>query len=214
MIIAEKNNQKHLLCLRRIKYLKFLPFSCLLLSLGVHAAANTHTTWYRYYDQRGIANISSSVTPAHIRYGYESLDQNMQVIARTPAYNTHQDLKQASQREVQARQKEYDLKLKRAYGNSKTASIKRDEILGNINKQMIFQQQQLKQQQNERIIFKNQENQYLRQGQHVPQAISAHLTQNELQIDASKETLRDLQNHYRTTQIQYTNIIERLKKIE
>ena len=214
MIILEKNNQKNFIYLRRIKYLTFLPFSYLLLSLGTHAATNTHTSWYRYYDQRGVANISSNVTPAHIRYGYESLDQNMQVIERTPAYNTDKDLKQASQREFQARQKEYDLKLKRAYGNSKTASIKRDEILSNINKQITFQQQQLKQQQNELIIFKNQENQYLRQGQRVPQVISSHLTQNELQISASKKTLRDLQNRYRATQIQYTHIIERLKKIE
>ena len=27
--------------------------------------------WYRYYDQQGVANISSNVTPNHIRHGAE-----------------------------------------------------------------------------------------------------------------------------------------------
>jgi hypothetical protein len=53
----------------------FLPSS-------VAIADTPKAVWYRYYDQHGIANISTSVTPAHIRYGYEALDRNMQVIKR------------------------------------------------------------------------------------------------------------------------------------
>lgn len=56
-------------------------------------AGEIHAKWYRYYDSRGTANISANVTPAHIRYGYESLDQNMQVIAKTPAWNGDRDAK-------------------------------------------------------------------------------------------------------------------------
>lgn len=54
----------------------FLPSS-------VAIAGTPKAVWYRYYDQHGIANISTSVTPAHIRYGYEALDRNMQVIKET-----------------------------------------------------------------------------------------------------------------------------------
>ncbi len=49
-------------------------------------------TWYRYYDSKGVANISTNVTPNHIRYGYEALDQNMQVIKRNRPYNAEADV--------------------------------------------------------------------------------------------------------------------------
>ena len=77
-------------------------------------AANSapKAVWYRYYDQHGIANISTSVTPAHIRYGYEALDQNMQVIKRNHPYNSEADLNQSSQRALSARYREEDNKLK------------------------------------------------------------------------------------------------------
>lgn len=93
------------------------------------ANATPKAVWYRYYDQHGIANISTSVTPAHIRYGYEALDQNMQVIKRNHPYNSEADLNQSSQRALSARYREEDNKLKRAYSNSKTATIKRDQAL-------------------------------------------------------------------------------------
>ncbi len=100
----------------------FLPSS-------VAIADTPKAVWYRYYDQHGIANISTSVTPAHIRYGYEALDQNMQVIKRNHPYNSEADLNQSSQRALSARYREEDNKLKRAYSNSKTATIKRDQAL-------------------------------------------------------------------------------------
>ena len=62
-------------------------------SIVVFAETPPKATWYRYYDSKGIANISSNVTPNHIRHGYEALDQNMQVIQRNRAYNTEADLK-------------------------------------------------------------------------------------------------------------------------
>ena len=57
--------------------------------------------WYRYYDSKGIANVSSSVTPNHIRYGYEALDSNMQVIQRARPYNAEKDAQYAPQRAAQ-----------------------------------------------------------------------------------------------------------------
>ncbi|WP_228141068.1 hypothetical protein [Acinetobacter johnsonii] len=101
--------------------------------------------WYRYYESKGIANVSSSVTPNHIRYGYEALDSNMQVIQRARPYNAEKDAQYATQRAAAAKQRESDLKLKRAYTNSQVATQKRNTALSYILKQIKFQQDELKQ---------------------------------------------------------------------
>ncbi|PIL47264.1 hypothetical protein B4N86_21400, partial [Acinetobacter baumannii] len=71
---------------KRMKYAFYR--NCLSVSIGIAscgtlffssptlaANATPKAVWYRYYDQHGIANISTSVTPAHIRYGYEALSK-------------------------------------------------------------------------------------------------------------------------------------------
>lgn len=121
-------------------------------------------TWFRYYDSKGVANVSTNVTPNHIRYGYEALDQNMQVIKRNRPYNAEADIKQAPQRAVAAQKLAADTQLKSAYNNSSVASQKKKEILTGISKQLIFQQQQLKQLQEDRIMFVRQEREYSRKG--------------------------------------------------
>src|SRR5690606_19489098 len=98
----------------------------LLLFQVTFACANNNqiqpkATWYRYYDSKGVANISTNVTPNHIRYGYEALDQNMQVIKRSRPYNAEADIRQAPQRAQQAKRIAEDNRLKRAYNNSQTA---------------------------------------------------------------------------------------------
>ena len=70
----------------------------LLVSTLSIANSPNKAVWYRYYDQHGVANISSNVTPNHIRYGYEALDRNMQVIQRARPYNTESDIQKAPQR--------------------------------------------------------------------------------------------------------------------
>ena len=189
----------------------------LLLCLPVAYAASEQprAVWYRYYDQKGIANISNSVTPAHIRYGYEALDRNMQVIKRSQPYNAETDLRQSSQRQAQARQREQDLKLKRAYGNVAIATEKQNQALVGIKKQIVSQQDQLKQLQSDRIMFKRQEMEYLRKGESsIPQHLKDQLKQNEQNIDDMKKNLTALQNNYRVTQEHYSNIISRLKILE
>lgn len=164
---------------------------------------------------KGIANISSSVTPAHIRYGYEALDRNMQVIRRNRPYNAEADLRQSTQREAQARQREQDLKLKRAYGNVTIATEKQNQALSGIKKQIKSQQDQLRQLQSDRILFKRQEMEYLRKGESsIPQRLKDQLNQNDQNMTSLKKNISSLQNNYRTTQEHYSNIIERLKTLE
>ena len=57
-------------------------FLCVFCSSSFAAVEQPKAVWYRYYDKNGVANVSTSVTPEHIRYGYEALDRNMQVIKK------------------------------------------------------------------------------------------------------------------------------------
>ena len=180
-------------------------------------AASTQTpkaTWYRYYDKNGVANISSSVTPAHIRNGYEALDSNMQVIKRNRAYSVEKDIGQSKQREQQSRQRASDLKLKKAYGSSQTALQKREDSLKNINKQIALQKQQLQQIQKDRILFKRQEMEYFRKGKAVPKDLKDRLNYNMQNLTHTKNNINSLQSDYRNTQAQYDTIIKRLKAFE
>ena len=183
-------------------------------SVYLSAQGPVKPTWYRYYDHKGVANISSNVTPNHIRFGYEALDQNMQVIQRNRPYNSEADAKKAPQRAAQARQNAADLKLKKAYGNAQVALTKKNESLKGIKKQIIFQQDQLKQLQNDRIYFKRQEMEHLRKGQGIPAVLKSTLDNNQKNIKERKDNIEVLQSYYRNTQTKYDNIITRLKTLE
>ena len=177
-------------------------------------AQSVKPAWYRYYDSRGIANISTNVTPNHIRYGYEALDQNMQVIQRNRAYNSEVDIKQAPQRAALAKKNEADLKLKKAYTNSQVALQKRNDALLYIKKQIAFQQEQLKQLQNDRIYFKRQQLEHLRKGETVPVALKNKIDYNQKNIEVKKELIVSLHTQYDNTQLYYDKIIARLKLLE
>ncbi|NUF84644.1 hypothetical protein [Acinetobacter seifertii] len=210
---------------KRVKYAFYR--NCLSVFIGIAScgalflssptfAANDvpKAVWYRYYDQHGIANISTSVTPEHIRHGYEALDQNMQVIKRSHPYNSETDLNQSSQRALSARYREEDNKLKKAYSNSKTAVIKRDQALLALKKQMNYQQEQLNHLQQDKILFKRQEMEYFRKGEKVPGRLKALIENNLTNILKVKQTLELLSKNYNHTNNEYENIIERLKKLE
>ena len=52
------------------RMLKSLALVILFLSATLSHGVNTQpkAAWSRYYDSKGVANVSTSVTPAHIRY--------------------------------------------------------------------------------------------------------------------------------------------------
>ncbi len=178
------------------------------------ATEQPRAVWYRYYDKNGVANVSTSVTPEHIRYGYEALDRNMQVIKRNRAYNATVDVQQSSRRESIARQREQDMRLKRAYGNTKIAATKRDQILASLKKQLNYQQQQLQQLQQDKIGFKRQEMEYHRKGETPPAQLKNNLDNNAKNIENVKRTVESLRNAYHKTETDYADIINRLKNIE
>ncbi|OTG69593.1 hypothetical protein B9T25_01710 [Acinetobacter sp. ANC 4470] len=183
-------------------------------STSMYAQAPLKATWYRYYDSKGIANISTNVTPNHIRHGYEALDQNMQLIQRNRAYNSEADVKKAPLRAAQAQQKSADLKLKKAYTNSQVAIKKRNDALLHIKKQLTFQQDQLKQLQSDRIYFKRQQMEHLRKAENIPVTLKNSLDYNQKNIEEKKKNINSLQANYLNTQTEYDNIIARLKTLD
>ena len=168
--------------------------------------------WYRYYDQHGIANISTSVTPAHIRYGYEALDQNMQVIKRNHPYNSEADLNQSSQRALSARYREEDNKLKEHIAIVKLRRLKETKHYWRL-KQINYQQDQLSQLQQDKILFKRQEMEYFRKGEQVPKRHKTLIENNLMNINKVKQKLEILSKTYNRTNKDYENIIERLKSL-
>lgn len=198
--------------------LKYLIRFCILAAATfTHAAVAAETVqkkWYRYYDKNGVANISTSVTPAHIQHGYEILGSNMQVLQRNHAYNAELDIKQSSSRASAARQREQDAKLKRAYSTSKVAESKRDDQFRSIKKQIALQQEQLKQLQADRISFKRQEMESFRKGVPVPNQLKNNIQYNTENIKNTKATIESLNISYRNTQAYYEDIIQRLKALE
>jgi len=199
------------------KMVKKLIFLIVLMSYATISTAADQIrkpTWFRYYDNRGIANISTNVTPNHIRHGYEALDQNMQVIKRNKPYNAEADIKQAPQRAATAKKNAADAQLKRAYTSSKVAAQKKNDILVAINKQIVFQQGQLKQLQEDRIMFVRQEREHNRKAEKLPAALKTTLDNNQKNIVAKKEDIQSLQSRYRNTAAEYDRIIARLKAME
>lgn len=202
------------LALTRSKSMTHQIIICLLVLLPITSLYAQKAKWYRYYDSKGIANISTNVTPNHIKYGYEALDQNMQVIQRAKPYNVEADIKKAPERAAQAKQQEADIKLQRAYTNSRVATQKRDAILEQTKKQMKFHQDQLKQLQTDRIAFKRQEMEYQRKGKDVPKTLKDTLDYNARNIEEKRKAIQALQLHYRKTQTEYQKIISRLVTLE
>jgi chromosome segregation ATPase len=194
--------------------LKILVLTALSFNSVSIFAAQTKAVWYRYYDSKGVPNISTSVTPAHIRHGYEALDKNMQVIRKNKPYNVESDLKKAPERAAVAKQNAADIKLKRAYTNSKVATQKRDSTLASIKQQITFQQKQLQQLQEDRVRFKREEMEFTRKGKAVPDNLKTNLQNNLSNINALKKNLQSLQTNYLKTQADYNKIIARLKAIE
>ena len=190
--------------------------------ISLHALANTspmnsatipQATWFRYYDQNGIANLSNTVKPAHIEHGYDILDQNMILIRKVPPYDKNTYQNNAAHREKIVKQQQLDLKYKSAYGNSKTAVTRRDEHLKALSLQLKNQQLELQQLQKNHLLLK-QQIQLHPNKQGIPKSLQIALVQNEKNIENSKNNIQLLQTRYRQTNVQYDTIINRLKSLE
>lgn len=189
----------------------FIPFSISSLTF----ADNLPTpAWYRYYDRNGVATISSSVSSAHIKQGYDVLDRRMQIIRHVPAFNAERSQQNAQSYGIQSKQHEADLRLKQAYTSTRTAELKKQDALKAIKIQISIQQRHTQDTYQDQVSLRREEMQYIRQGKSVPASLKERIQQNDQAINHSKNAILDLQNNYRDTQLKYDKIISRLKLME
>ena len=182
--------------------------------LSVSAVADgVKPAWYRYYDQNGVANLSTTVSPNHIRYGYESLDRNMQVLQRTRPFNSEKAT-HATKPTAYSQQRELDRRLKSAYGSSQVASQKRQEKLKHITQQIELQKKQLQQLEKDRVGFKKQALAFTQKGRAIPKNLQDTLNYNQQYLQNGQKQLQALQMQYQKTQVEYDRIIQRLKALE
>ncbi|NHB57618.1 hypothetical protein G9F32_06130 [Acinetobacter sp. 194] len=178
------------------------------------AQSTAKAKWYRYYDKNGVANISSTVSPEHLRHGYEALDRNMQVIRKNKPYDAKYEIRNATEIQRKARQQSEDLKLKRAYGTSQVAVNKRNDMLKKITKQIAMTQKELKTVENDYLILKQDENKYIKKKKPVPSDLKNRIHYNIQNTQNIKTRIESLQTEYRNTQAEYDIIIKRLKNLE
>lgn len=200
--------------LLKIVYVFSIGLSIFISTETLSKQGPNQATWYRYYDKNGVMNISGSVSSEHIRYGYETLDKNMQVLNKNAAFNDARENSQSSNRTRLAIQNQEDLKLKQAYGSSQMAQRKRNDALESLTKKIQMQEKQLNRTQNDYLLLKKQESTFKSQGNSVPAILKKNLMLNNQNIQGMKKNIDSLQTNYRNTQAQYDTIIKRLKTFE
>lgn len=186
--------------------LQALLFSMLYLSI-----TSAYADFYRYYDAKGRPNVSTSVTPNHIRYGYEVLNNQMFVIRQVPASSHASEKSQMQQAQKLKQQQEELQRLRKAYGSSASAMRKRDEILTKLNHQLAFQNGQY-----QKLLANNktlvaQYNNFAQQSKPVPAHLSQQLRDNQHALKNSSITLNNLQQQITQTHKNYNHAIQQLR---
>lgn len=169
--------------------------------------------YYRYYDN-GIATVSKSVSPTHIRRGYEALDSNMYLIYKVPPYNAEEDLRQERTRAAQSEQQRKDNQLKRSYRNVAYATEKKEESLNVIQKQITQQYQRMTQLQGDRNKYLKQKSDYILNKKPVPESLQTFLNNNEAHIKNTRKSIEQLKSAYAQQEQHFDYIISRLQRME
>ena len=184
-------------------------------SLFANISKNSSTaSIYRYYDHHGIANISTNITANHIQYGYEILNQNMQVIKKYPAFNFKENLLFVNKNSDLVEKTKNDARLIRAYGTSANVLQQKKMTLDVLNKHIIFQQMQLDLLLQERINLIRDEMEYIRTDFKDLNYIKNQINQNTHHTNQLKKNIQNLKITYHKTILEYDQLIHRLQKNE
>lgn len=167
--------------------------------------------WYRYYDASGKPTVSTNVTANHIKYGYEVLNKQMQVIRRVEPSNQAIEKRQLQQAQANRNQQQELQRLRTAYGSSSSALRKRDEVLKKMNDQLTFYNTQYNQLLSTNRNLQSQQSNYTRQGQAVPVSIAQALTKNTQALHNISNNIRVLQQQINKTSTEYQQVIQTLK---
>lgn len=201
-------------CLKKVLGHTLLLNAFLLSFLLTSNSYGANAAWYRYYDKQGVANISSTVSPEHIRYGYETLDSNMLVIKKVKPSQGGQSALDGQQREQSYLQHKSDMRIKGAYSNPKFAETKKKETLKGTQDQITFQKKQLNNLYQIQANLKKQEQDARLQGRDVSKLTKDALEKNAIQIANTQRNIIYLQTNYQRTEQHYDYVISRLKALE
>ena len=167
--------------------------------------------WYRYYNGSGQPSLSSTITDQHLKYGYEALDRNMQVIKRVPPYSTESYARQKAKRDVEAAKRQADMNLRRTYGSVTQAVAKRNQMLADMASRKSYLQTQLTGLQ--RMLSKDiaQAATYERQSKPVPAMLQKSITDNKKNVLEAQQNIQAINERQQQVIQQYDDIIRRLK---
>ncbi|XID75660.1 hypothetical protein ACF3NA_03725 [Alkanindiges sp. WGS2144] len=169
--------------------------------------------WYRYYNSNGQPNLSGTITEQHLRYGYEALDRNMQVIKRVPPYSAENYAAQKAKREAQEAQRQSDLNLRKTYGSVSQATTKRDQILADMSSRKSYMQAQLITLQRALGTDIAQAANYERQGKPIPAALQKSLENNRKNVQDAEKNIQAISERQQQVRQQYAEIIQRLSRL-
>ena len=167
--------------------------------------------WYRYYNGSGQPSLSSTITDQHLKYGYEALDRNMQVIKRVPPYSTESYARQKAKRDAEATKRQADMNLRRTYGSVTQAVAKRKLMLADMASRKSYIQTQLIGLQ--RMLSKDiaQAATYERQSKPVPAMLQKSITDNKKNVLEAQQNIQAINERQQQVIQQYDDIIRRLK---
>jgi hypothetical protein len=170
--------------------------------------------WYRYYGPNGEPNLSSTITEQHLRYGYEALDRNMQVIKRADSYTPDQYAKQKAQRDAIYAQRQADLELRKNYGSAVHAANKRDKMLMDMTKRKAYLETQLA---GLKISLNNDITQaasFERQKKPIPPFLKKSLEENQKNVEDAQRSIQSIEARQQQISAEYDQIIRRLNQFK
>lgn len=179
----------------------------------VSAVNQPKIRWYRYYNANGQPNLSSTITDQHLRYGYEGLDRNMQVVKQVSPYSPEQYAKQKAQRDVLAAQHESDMALRRNYGSAAQAASKRDQILADMTSRKGYLQTQLVTLQSSLSENITRAASFERQKKPIPASLQTSLKENHKNVDEAQRNIQSIELRQQQIKAEYAQIISRLNRL-
>lgn len=170
--------------------------------------------WYRYYDSNGQASLSNTLTEQQMKYGYEALDKNMQVVKRVAPYSAEQYAIQKAQRDAMNAKKDADKDLKKAYGSSRAATTKRDQILADMTSRRSFLSSQLTGLQTTLSGNIAQAANLERQQKPIPPSLQKSLAESRQNVNEAEQNIAAIDSRQQQVRAEYEVIIRRLAAME
>lgn len=170
--------------------------------------------WYRYYDSNGQASLSNTLTEQQMKYGYEALDKNMQVVKRVAPYSAEQYAIQKAQRDAMNAKKNADQDLKKAYGSSRAATTKRDQILADMASRRSFLVSQLSGLQATLSGNITQAANLERQQKPIPPSLQKNLAESRQNVNEAEQNIAAIDSRQQQVRAEYEVIIRRLAAME